>query len=386
MRLSLASKEFSMSNVINYFNENNIKKIYYFHIDHFEPTSLDNQQVVKDRVIDEFLADMNKYNHSKKISLFYRPTFTVRINEDEVDGSFAADGDFVSFLWDENTNKSMEILSRIDGASEFGFGLHVHHEHFAECDSMSNDVKMLFLRNDNSYAMDRARFRLYLEQSKEFMTKSLGVKTAERRQFAERGWLFVHGKWALNCSDLRVCRMEDEIILLKSHGCCGDFSFPAGRRHCDPHMKTPFTIRPFRGFRTYDYMPSVAKPVCLNSNVMTKDRFFIWNSKLEHPSSSLDVKPGHDGRLDDYEGYLNRLLDGSVRVGDSLFVKTYSHSMEGRLGAPSANPYPLAHPNVLKMFDSLEASCTKNNVELNYVTAKEVYDIFKKIDDGSLAC
>ena len=279
----------------------------------------------------------------------------------------------------------MEILSRIDKESKFGFGLHVHHEQFTECDSMSKKTKMLFVQNDNDYNMDRARFRLYLTKCKEFMLKSISQETAEYDQFASGGWLFVHGKWGLNCSDLRVCRMEDEIQLLKLHGCDGDFSFPAGRRHCDPYIKTPFTVIPARGFRIYDYRPSAAKPIRSKSGAMKEDRFFIWSSKLEHPSSSLDAGPvalwsPSTGPAD----YLNSLLRKSVKIEDTLFIKTYAHSMEKRLEGVLKCPYPLSHPDVLKMFDTLETLCVKNNVELNYVTASEVYNIFKGIDDGTI--
>jgi hypothetical protein len=330
---------------------------------------------------------MNKYDHSKKMSLFYRPTFTVRINKDEEGRRFAVDEDFVSFYWNKNTNKSMEFLSRIDRESKFGFGLHVHHEQFTECDSMSKKTKILFIQNNNNYNMDRARFRLYLNRCKEFMREAISPETVEHDQFTSGGWLFVHGKWGLNCSDLRVCRMEDEIQLLKLHGCDGDFSFPAGRRHCDPYIKTPFTATPARGFRIYDYSPSEAKPIHSKSNVMSEDRFFIWNSKLEHPASSLDAGPvalwdPSTGPAD----YLNSLLRKSVKIGDTLFIKTYAHSMEKRLEGDLECPYPMAHPDVLKMFDTLETLCAKNNVELNYVTASEVYNIFKKIDEGAEAC
>jgi hypothetical protein len=375
-----------MSNADHYFKRNNIKKIYYFHVDHFEPTSLDNTRVVEDGVIDEFIDEMNKYDHSKKMSLFYRPTFTLCVNDRRMrDDRFGVEGDFVSFLWDKNTDKSVELLSLIDSKSEFGFGLHIHHEHFAECDSMSKQVRLMFVANDNSYSMDRARLRLIFNKSKEFMLKSLSPETDEYKQFESGGWLFIHGKWALNCSDLRVCRMEDEIQLLKLHGCDGDFSFPAGRRHCDPYIKAPFTISPTRGFRTYDYMSSAPRPIYSGSNVMSDSRFFIWNSKLEHPASSLDSNSGPiSDNLASHEDCLTTLLEGSVRIDDMLFVKTYAHSLEGRFERGQGGPYPLAHPNVLRMFDTLETLCIKNNVELNYVTASEVYNIFKGIDDGTI--
>ena len=91
----------SLANCSRYFETNNIKKIYYFHIDHFEPTSLGNHRIVDDKIIDEFIGEMNKYDHSKKMSLFYRPTFTVRINKDEAGDKFSVDGDFVSFYWNK---------------------------------------------------------------------------------------------------------------------------------------------------------------------------------------------------------------------------------------------------------------------------------------------
>ena len=35
-------------------------------------------------------------------------------------------------------------------------------------------------------------------------------------------------------------------------GCFGDFSFPAGRPHCDPLLKAPFTVLPLDAERSYD--------------------------------------------------------------------------------------------------------------------------------------
>ena len=82
--------------------------------------------------------------------------------------------------------------------------------------------------------------------------------------------------------------------------------------------------------------------------------------------------------------YLNSLLRKSVKIGDTLFIKTYAHTMEKRLGGDFKCPYPLSHPNVLKMFDTQERLCVESNVELNYVSASEVYNIFKGINDGTI--
>ena len=52
----------SLAHCLRYFETSDIKRIYYFHIDHFEPTSLDNHRIVGDKVIDEFI-DAVSYTH-----------------------------------------------------------------------------------------------------------------------------------------------------------------------------------------------------------------------------------------------------------------------------------------------------------------------------------
>ena len=363
----------------SFFEASNIKKIYCFHIDHFEPTTLDNNHIIKDGIINKFINSMNSHNHSKKMSIFYRPTFSVGINESKITESHSmVEGDFVSFNSDKNTIKSGGILSRLSEKTEFEFNLHIHHEHFTFSDDMSKERKILYIENGNDHKADFERLSLYIDICKRFMLKNSKFR-------ADGGWFFVHGKWALNGSDLRVCRMEEEISLLRSHGCVGDFSFPAGRRNCDPYIKTPFTIKPIRCARSYDYAASEAMAVYSGSNVMTDSRFFIWNSNLTHPSSSLDNFSHVVGNnLANHDSCLYNLLNGSVRINDMLFVKTYAHSLEKNFVGGTSVQFPLEYPNVVRMFAKLEFLCNKNNVELNYVTAGEVYNIFKGIDNGTI--
>jgi hypothetical protein len=116
---------------------------------------------------------------------------------------------------------------------------------------------------------------------------------------------------------------------------------------------------------------------------MGPERFFIWNSLLEHPQSSLDhYSDIVRASLVDYEGYLLNLLHKSPRIGSSLFIKTYAHSLEGAFLKNWSGDFPLCHPNVLAMFGKLESFCEKNNVSLNYSTAREVHDVMRNIDAG----
>ena len=104
----------------SFLKKSGIKKIYCFHTDHFEPTSLSHDSIVSNNIIKKFIAQTKKYDHSRRMSLFYRPTFKVLRADDKIEDLvlgenpriYQADGDLVVFLEDALTLKSKKIAYR----------------------------------------------------------------------------------------------------------------------------------------------------------------------------------------------------------------------------------------------------------------------------------
>jgi len=377
------------NNISLFLKNKGIKKIYYFHTDHFEPTSLDHNWIINQDIIEEFADQMNLYEHSKRMTLFYRPTFRVAMKKDVSPDEkyYKIKGDKVVFIEDEKTIKSKKILKFLNKNTSHEFQMHIHHEHFTDSDEVSDNIKY-YIKNDSTSMLDEKRFDEYIKISREFMREGSDASFQK--------WFFIHGKWGLNGSDRRVCRIEDELRILSSYGCYGDFTFPSGRRHCNPHVKAPFVTKPVRTLKCYDYYSSESNKVFLNSNAMKDNEahmirrfgrrpFFIWNSRLIHPLSSFDYYSGEIlDNLSFHNSFLNTLLRKSVKIGDMLFVKTYAHSLAEEVISADKIVFPLAHPKIVKIFKLLESICLKNEIKLNYVTASEVYNIFKGIDDGTI--
>jgi len=387
----MSKKQFKGKFLLNsYMKNSEIKEVYCFHTDHFEPTSLDHKTIVDKSVIDQFLSQTKLHNHSRRMTLFYRPTFKVMMENDlsKDQKHYKVDGDSVVFVEDEKTIMSKKILKRLSNKTNYEFQLHIHHEHFTDSDEVDEGVKY-FIKNDSTSEMDEKRFEKYIKISKEFMQEGLG------RPFKK--WFFIHGKWGLNGSDRRVCRIEDELRILAREGCLGDFTFPAGRRHCNPHIKTPFVTRPIRTLKCYDYHSSQSKEIGLRGKVMNDYEpkvygmfpgprpFFIWSSGLNHPVSSLDYFSEKVlKQISSHHKHLKNLVRNSVRIGDKLFIKTYAHSLSDHFVNKEKIVFPLLHPSVIYMFENLERLCAINDIKLNYVTASEVYDIFKGLDSGTI--
>jgi hypothetical protein len=374
-----------------YLKYSGINKVYYFHTDHFEPTGLDHETIVGDEVIEKFISETSLYNHSKRMSLFYRPTFKVMMADDLQEGQkhYKADDDSVVFVEDEKTIKSKEILKTLNEQTEHEFQLHIHHEHFTNSDEIDKDIKH-YVINDSTSEMDEKRFEKYVKISRNFMRQGLGKSSYN-------DWFFIHGKWGLNGSDRRVCRIEDELRILARNGCIGDFTFPAGRRHCNPHIQAPFVTKPIRTLKCYDYCSSESEEIKIKGKAMMdyipriyglypgKCPFFIWSSQLKHPMSSLDYFSEKVSRQISMQNkFLKILLRDSVKIHDMLFIKTYSHSLSDHFINKEKIIFPLLHPSVIAAFKTLERLCLVNNIELNYVTASEIYKIFKGIDSGRL--
>jgi hypothetical protein len=362
----------SSNRITEYLRRNNIKDVYYFHADHFEPASLSGKMVVKEDDIRDFIEQTNRHNSSRKQTLFVRVPIVVAHKNSPRRDIFniqKVENDIIYFGEAKAAKKAAKVIKEISDNTNHEFQIHIHHEHFTKSAES-------YFKKEASPERDSDRLSLFIKMSLDFMKKNTS------QDFNE--WFFVHGKWALNASDRRICNIEDELKILLENGCRGDFTFPAGRRNCDPATKFPFTCKPISINRAYDYLHSDVKAVVPNIEWIRKSRFFIWNSECMHPTSSLDLFSDRVFKqLSTPEKFMNNLVNKSPIISSKLFIKTYSHSLDER-HLNDFKYFPTTHPNVLKAFDILEAACKNSNTNLHYVTAKEVFRIFKNIEKGRL--
>jgi len=181
----------------------------------------------------------------------------------------------------------------------------------------------LWIQEHSTPRLDSARFSRYVKHARNHY----------RQFFGENGrWCFIHGRWALAGSDSEICALRDEIPILVDNGCAGDWSFPAGRRKCDPAIKKPFLVTPSEMVGTKPYDSSLGWRTLPDGNL--GDRFLIWSSAQNAWWPSLDYfskKVREEFTIDNVLGHLD--LE-APRIDDTIYLKTHSHSM---------NPYYWKH-------------------------------------------
>ena len=352
-----------------------IKKILCFHIDHFEPTTLDSNKIIEERHIDSFIEKSNSQKHTRKMSLFFRPTFAV-ISRDEDDGyGHFFEDDSIGFVENDITISSGKILKKISEETKMDIQLHIHHEHFTRSEEPARDAKIRELINAGTMADDEKRFSLYLNMCLRFLRNNTG------RDF--KTWHFVHGKWGLNASDRRVCQLEGELDILRRAGCSADFTFPAGRKKCDPHIRSPFSCLTPSIWRSYDYINSDPMAINFGSKVMVKNRITIWNSRLKHPTSSIDnYSDVVAENISNHGKFIYDMIAGSPIINGTLFFKTYSHSLSSEYEVDGEYKFPLLDDNINSIFDKLSKIAYGSRVSLKYVTSDEVFKALSFMDNG----
>jgi hypothetical protein len=134
-------------------------------------------------------------------------------------------------------------MAPLRGLSGAEFHLHVHHEDLIPCTESWGTVALEVARRvpEEHYG---DLLELHVRANLDQLARDTSVPLEQ--------WALIHGKWALNGSDRNVCTIDDELSRLKVLGCWGDFTFPAGRRHCTPRWNAPFTVRPMTASKAYD--------------------------------------------------------------------------------------------------------------------------------------
>jgi SAM-dependent methyltransferase len=347
-----------------------ITSVCYFHADHFEPWSSSLNENAA-RGVERFGEMSRTSRFGRKLSLFYFPYVPYHVDPTGANGSSGrrVNGDAVVFgrRSAEQDRIGREVIRPLLDQHEFH--LHAHHEWWTRNESNLDSPVSRWVNANSTGELDSKRLDLFFSIAKDVVSYEIG------RPFDR--WGFVHGNWALAASDPMICTIDDELRTIMRHGGFGDFSFPAGRGHCDPKLEQPFTCLPAHGKRAFEQPTADVQPIEAGRGALQPERFFIWNSPIKAKFSSLDYyyEPNRD-LFRQNSRMVEEWLRHSVSFGNTLFIKTHAHSMfhSYQISQPGTL-IPHCYPDVIKIFEELVRVCDKVGVEFRLVAVNEVMDL-----------
>ncbi|MFV3126370.1 hypothetical protein [Niveispirillum sp. KHB5.9] len=356
----------SIDNLVDILKRRNITSIGYFHADHFEPWSKGTGGEYCAGV-EKFQAQSAKSRFGRKMSLFYQG-FVPAAFVQEGD-SRALPGDRVGFgsMPEADRLRVNEVMHPMERDFGHEMHLHIHHERWTRNTGGYDKKLSSWIDQYSTPEMDSRRLDRFIGLSLNSLSSEIARPVHH--------WAFVHGNWALNGSDHSICMVEDEIDILMRHGCWGDFTFPAGRGHCDPTiLDQPYTCLPAHGMKVYDLPQSQPQPVRRGQATPGSGRFLIWASPIKAAFSSLDYySEGNRMRFRAPERMIEAWLEGSVVIDGRLFIKTHAHSLKWEYEIPQTDaPIPHCHPDVVGIFDLLERVAEQARLPIEMMSVNEV--------------
>jgi hypothetical protein len=365
-----ATREVVLGDIIK---RRGIRRVAYFHCDHFEPWHSPKPANVEGHVatILRFADESAANEFSRRLTLFYKPPIYCIPNARARGAVLATPDDPFAFVprppfLEEAGRRAMTgLIERV--AHEIQ--VHVHHEEYTYNTVHTDPRRMAAFALPDSHERDAARFEMALK---------LGLDAARRETgLALQRWFFVHGQWALNASDPSVCHITNEIEILLRNGGLGDFTFPAGRPGVNPFLEVPHFVRPVDA--AAGYRQAAAEPeLAFGNAAAARSKFFIWASPIRHRGSSLDYYSDHVVQdLADPEEFARRILEQSFVADGSLYFKTHAHSMHPNYArTDGAVVFPHQHPGIRRLMGVLFGAASRAGASIDFVTASEVYDEF----------
>jgi 16S rRNA A1518/A1519 N6-dimethyltransferase RsmA/KsgA/DIM1 with predicted DNA glycosylase/AP lyase activity len=352
----------------------NVRKVCYFHTDHFEPWSrgVKNETV---KGVEIFTKQTRQSRFAEKLSLFYHTFLPFQLDPRLVlQNKAGIDAVMLGNRSDEQNRLAREAMFPVERDGKHEIHIHIHHESWTRNTKEYSKEFSRWVNQNSTAEMDSSRLETGISLTKEYVANDIG-RTIDK-------WAFVHGNWALNGSDRTICWIENEIELLMKHGCFGDFTFPAGRGHCDPAaVLEPYTCLPVTKPKGYDTPEAAPIRIRPNTPAFSQDRFFIWNSAIKADFSSIDYyDKGNRERFKDPITFVRAWLEKSVVIDDVLYIKTHAHSMNSEYAIEKGvNPIPHLYPDITAIFDLLEKVCEAVDVQLQTVTVNELMASLEKL-------
>lgn len=350
-----------------------IRAVTWFHADHWEPWGQGVTDVTLKRV-EGFLRQAKASPFANKMTLFYLCGAQYRLKDRLGSGTSTTDNEILEAESRSELEHRLarEMIGELRAQTNVEFQVHLHHEHLVGNDGDWNALhREVKLRTDPQ--QDERRLHFLLRTELATLRHDTGLALDK--------WGFVHGMWALNGSDRTVCQIDNEMAILMEHGCWGDFSFPAGRNHCDPTiLEQPYTCKPFTGAKAYDDPRCGPVAVDVGAAAIRDDRFLIWNSKAKHDVCSLDYYNQYNlQRVKNTDHIVFSWLSACPVIDQTLYIKTHSHSMDAHY-YEDGNRIPLTSPSMEEMFDLLQRACGDAKVELKLATVDEVIGTLREVD------
>jgi hypothetical protein len=343
-----------------------IKKVVHVHSDHFEPF-MSAQRMGKEDELNFFFNKMKENPWSEKMSLNYIFPLgrTVVGKERNNSEHFGAENDKFLFYLNKNDDylyKFFDIINK----NNMDMQLHIHHERFTKNDfyenrpvEPGNESVFNFISKESTHDLDSKRFEFTVKLYKDMFLKYGGIEKDK--------WTFVHGCWALNGSDPEICKISDEIEILHRNGCVADFSFPAGRSHCNPKLfSSPTIVKPANMIRSYDCKENILMEWDGNK---VSEGFLVWASENSASIYSLDFYGKKTSDLISPDKRVIRWFKHSPIINNTLYIKTHSHSAHRHY---INTEFPLSSEYAKTVFFLLENACTENNVDLEYLSCGDL--------------
>ena len=348
-----------------------VRGVVYFHCDHFEPWDFSRQppERAAEQVID-FVAAVQRVDFARRLTLFYSNPWSTRLSEQD-DLRRAAADDRLGFVPRARpTTKPSAPRSATSGRT---VGMRSRSTSITRT---SPAPAACAIRSARPFSTVRGAAAATGCGSN--ARSSNGSKSARREfDYVPERWFFVHGLWALNGSDPEGCTIHDEIARLMKWGCRGDFTFPAGRPHCDPRFEAPYFCAPAIGPKSYDSEAASPEFAWGNSGAAA-EKFFIWNSPIKAAGASLDWgDPGLRRRLERPEPFAREIIEASFRWDGVLFIKTHAHSMHHmNRDDDGLLVHPHCYGPTRDLYGAIFEAAGAAGATVTLATAGEVYDRF----------
>jgi len=346
-------------NLIDAIKSRGIEKLVVLHCDHFEPEEALLRGVTVSNI-------KNWMDRQIPFSGFIKHNLHTCLG-DAPEGAWKTPGDKIYFKRGSPWAEHNQIFAHL--AQTKDLQVHLHHETFTQ-NSYPQESLSEGQKKSHTYAQNRADDAADSRRVETKLGAVLdGIYEATGKRLTR--WGFVHGCWALNGGDPEVCKVADEVEILMRNGCVADFSFPAGRRVCDPVRKQPFTIKPINLIRSYDSAGSSPQEW---SGEIAPGRFLVWSSGRSAWNSSLDFySPGSAARWDILINWLPQWLAFDMPVvGSTGWFKCHAHSMHHSYWTHPENPYTPLDRSAKELLPLLKAACEGAGVQLTFLTVKEI--------------
>lgn len=350
-----------------------VRSVVWFHADHWEPWEWQPEGVddIALRRVESFNRQLCASPAAQKMTLFYLvgAWYDIRTSASSPSGLPTIELLPRGVAKDRRVNAA---LGELRAQTSVEFQVHIHHEHVVGSDGDWSDLHRQVKVHANR-EQDRRNLDYLLRSELARARADTGLPLAN--------WAFVHGLWALNGSDRSVCQVDDEIEILMRHGCYGDFTFPAGRPHCDPTiMQRPYTCRPFLAAKAYDDPRCEPMALEAGAGAIQADRFLIWNSQAKNDVCSLDYYSRRTLDLvHDADRIIASWLTDCPVIAGVLYIKTHAHSMYPSY-YEEGNGIPLGSKRIEAVASHLQRVCDDAGIELRYATVDEVFNMLRAVD------